>query len=62
MEALKGIIPADNQQITLLIYAGVFILIFAGMCLLSIFLHKCFEMPLNKYLKRVLIKPAPKKI
>lgn len=58
MESLKSVLSFDNHYITLMIYAGVFILIFAVMCLLSIFLHKCFEKPMNKYIKKVFIKPS----
>ncbi len=63
MESLKSVLSIDSQFITLMIYAGVFILIFVGMCLISIFLHKYFEKPLNKYIKNTFTKPAqPEKL
>ena len=62
LESLKNVLSFDNHYIPLIIYVSVFIFIFVGMCFLSILLHKYFEKPLNKYLKKILIKPAKKTV
>jgi len=62
MFSLKDWLPADNPLVSMSVFAGVFILTFAGICLLSIALHLCIEKPMNKYIKKVCIKPKLKNV